>query len=391
MARQKPKSDGAEKRRGHGEGSWIYLDELDKWKFRVSAKTPDGITKRFAVTAATKTECRELAKTRAEQIEKGIGLNVDTKNITVKEYLDRWVLDNVDPNASASTRRVYRSMIKNCLTDKIGEIQLKRLRRPACQRHFNELAKSGRSSSSVKLAFVVLHSCLKQAVEDKIISENPAQGVKLQQVVNRERMAYSAEEVKKVLRLVADHRYRIGFHLLFSVALREGELLGLRWKNVDLAKCEINIVEQLSRVAGIVYGPLKTKKSKRILPISVALAGELKACKTRQKEILLKAGVVWNEEMSVMTNSIGQPIKHNSFYEDYLEVMKEAGLESTGTHDARHTCLSLLGTSNIDAKTLSRFAGHASSSFTLDVYVTESFDAAVTAVGKLDQLIHSAK
>ena len=99
MAKKKPDQDqGKETRRGHGEGSWQYLDELDKWKFRVSAKDPDGVTRRFSVTAATKGECRELAKARADQIEKGIGLNIDTKNITVAEYLERWLQDYVNPS-----------------------------------------------------------------------------------------------------------------------------------------------------------------------------------------------------------------------------------------------------------------------------------------------------
>ena len=86
MAKQKPEQEqGKEKRRGHGEGSWQYIEELDKWKFRVSAKDPDGVTRRFSVTAVTKGECRELAKTREEQIKKGIGLSIDTKNITLSD------------------------------------------------------------------------------------------------------------------------------------------------------------------------------------------------------------------------------------------------------------------------------------------------------------------
>ena len=224
-----------EKRRGHGEGSWQYLDDLDKWRFRMSAKTPDGITKRFAVTATTKTECRELAKARAEEITRGIGLNIDTKNITLQEYLTRWLKDYVNPVQRESTNRTYKYIAANQLAGNLGKIPLAKLQRPAIQRHFNELAKSGVSSATIDLARTVLHSALKQAGEDRIIGNNPATGVKIPQVVNKKRIAYSTTEIQEILQAVADHHYRIGFHLLFSLALREGEMLGLRWKNVETA------------------------------------------------------------------------------------------------------------------------------------------------------------
>ena len=194
-----------ETRRGHGEGSWQYLDELDKWKFRVSAKTPDGVTKRFSVTASTKTECRELAKVRAEEIGKGIGLSIDTKNITVKEYLNRWLKDYVNPSKSESTKNTYKHMINNQLAEKLGDIPLKKLQRPAIQRHLNNLAADGLSTASLTMAHVVLHAALKQACEDKIIGSNPASGVKLPKIVNMERVAYSAAEVQKILQAAADH------------------------------------------------------------------------------------------------------------------------------------------------------------------------------------------
>lgn len=392
MAKKKSDQDQRkETRRGHGEGSWQYLDELDKWKFRVSAKDPDGVTRRFSVTASTKTECRELAKTKAEQIEKGIGLNIDTKNITVAEYLARWLKDYVDPSKSPSTRKAYQSIVKNCLAGQIGVIQLRNLQRPAIQRHFNELAKSGKASATVSLAQKVLHSCLKQAFEDKIIGFNPANGVRLAQVVNKERMAYSAAEVKEILRLTENHPYRIGFCLLFFLGLREGEMLGLRGKFVDLQKGKIKIVEQLNRIGTELYGPLKTKASKRTLPISPELAIELKASRLRQKEELLKAGISWSDEMPVLSDAIGRPIRHVVFFDEYSKIIAAAGLSSTGTHDARHTCFTILGGNGMDPKTLSRFAGHANVAFTLNVYCKASDENALAGVKAMDGLLCSTK
>jgi integrase len=393
MAKKKQDQDqGKETRRGHGEGSWQYIDELDKWKFRVSAKDPDGVTRRFSVTAVTKTECRELAKARAEQIEKGIGLSIDTKNITVTEYLARWLKDYVNPSKSASTKRIYKSLAEHQLAGKIGEIQLRKLQRPTIQRYFNELAAAGTYAGTLVMARVVLHAALKQACDDRIIGSNPATGIKLPPVNRKERIAYSAADVQKILQQVAEHKFRIGFHLLFSLALREGEMVGLRWKNVDLENNRVQIVEQLSREKkSFTFTPPKTKGSIRTLPLSPELVAELKSHCIKQKEMLLKAGIILKDDMTVLSDAIGQPIRHEPFLKAYSEVVKAVGLESTGCHDARHTRITLLANSGMDPKTLSRFAGHSEVAFTMQVYVTPSEELAAAAVSQADKIIYQAK
>jgi len=393
MAKKKPDQDqGKETRRGHGEGSWQYIDDLDKWKFRVSAKDPDGVTRRFSVTAVTKTECRELAKARAEQIEKGIGLNIDTRNVTVAEYLERWLKDYVIPSKSATTGRIYKCVIDNQLSGKIGEIQLKKLQRPALQRHFNQLIECGFATATLELARTVLRASLKQACEDRIIGQNPAVGIKLPPVVNQERMAYTAAEVQAILQAASESQYRIGFHLLFSLALRAGEMLGLRWKNVDLDNGRVQIVEQLSREKKhFIFTPPKTKGSIRSLPLSPELVAELKSHCIKQKERLLKAGITLKDDMTVVSNAIGQPIRHEAFLHEFCATTKALGFKTTGCHDARHTRLTHMANTGMDAKTLSRFAGHSDVAFTLQVYVTPSEELTIAAVNKADKLIYQAK
>ena len=385
------KNEPLEKHRGHGEGSWEYHESIDKWRFRTSVQTLDGTIKRVSVTAATKGECRELAKLKSEQVVKGIGLNLDTKNITVKEYLSRWFTDYVDPCKKTSTRRVYNSVIKNQLTETIGEIALKKLQRPAIQRHFNQLAESGLSTATMDLVRTVLRAALKQACEDRIIEHNPSVGIKLAPVENKKRIAYSVAEVQSVLKLVADNRYRIGFHLLFGLALREGEMLGLKWNNVNIEKGRVQIVEQLSRHKAATFDSPKSKASIRTLPLSAELVAELKSWRIKQKEILLKAGITWTEEMTVLSNEIGLPISHEVFLVDYYKTVKAAGLNTTGCHDARHSRLTQLALTGIDARTLTNFAGHSDVAFTLKVYVSPSQEAAAAAVNQIDKAIYQAK
>ena len=95
--------------------------------------------------------------------------------------------------------------------------------------------------------------------------------------------------------------------------------------------------------------------------------------------------------MTVVSNIIGQPIRHEAFLGAYTQTMKALGLASTGCHDARHTRLTQLANSGMDPKTLSRFAGHASVAFTLEVYVTPSPEQAAAAVSQADKVIYQAK
>ena len=385
------KKEPLEKHRGHGEGSWEYNESTEKWRFRTSVKTLDGTIKRVSVTAATKGECREMAKLKSELVAKGIGLNIDTKNIMVKAYLDRWFKDYVESCKKISTRRAYKSVIKHQLTEGIGEITLQKLQRPAIQRHFNQLAESGLSTATLDLVRTVLRAALKQACEDRIIEHNPSVGIKLAPIENKKRIAYSVAEVQSVLKLVADNRYRVGFHLLFGLALREGEMLGLKWKNVDIEKGRVQIVEQLSRHKAATFDSPKSKASIRTLPLSVELVAELKSWRTNQKEMLLKAGIVWTEEKTVLSNEIGMPISHESFLVEYYKTVKAAGLATTGCHDARHSRLTQLASTGIDARTLANFAGHSDVAFTLRVYVSPSQEAAAAAVSQIDKAVYQAK
>jgi integrase len=384
------KSLSKNKHRGHGEGSWDYDELKDRWRYRVSAKTPDGVTKRFAVTAATKSECRELAKAKAAQVEKGIGLNIDRNTITVAQYIERWINDYIERRVRSNTLLAYRCMLKNYLTKGIGEIALKKLQRPACQKHINEMQDKGLAGQTVRMAHSVLHSALAQAVDDKLIAENVADRCKLPALKQREAIALTPDQVGQLLASVATHPHRIAFHILFNTGVRVSELLGLRWCNVDLDAGEIRIVEQLARGKKVAYVPPKSKDGVRNPPIAPGLAAELKSHKLKQKEELLKIGLAWYDELPVVTDAIGNPISSQRFLKIFKTAVLAAVLPEIVVHDARHTALTILGNSGMDAKTLSKMAGHSKVAFTLDKYVKESKEAARVAAEKLGELLQQA-
>lgn len=378
------------KKAGHGDGSWDYDEQYERWRYRVSAKTPDGITKRVAVYGPTKGACRELAKAKIDEIAKGIGLNVDRRTITVAQYIERWIVDYVERRVRSNTLLSYKCMLKNYLTAGIGEITLKKLQRTACQKHFNELVDSGLSAQTIRVAYSVLRSALAQAVDDKLIAENVADRCKLPSTKGRDPIALTPDQVGQLLASVANHPYRIAFHILFNTGARSSELLGLRWKNVDLEAGEIHIVEQLARGQGATYVPPKSKDGVRNPPIAPGLAAELKSHKIKQKAELFKLGLSWYDELPVVSDAIGNPISSQRFLIIFKAAVKEAGLPEIVVHDARHTALTILGNSGMDAKTLSKMAGHSTVAFTLDKYVKESTEVARDAAEKLGEILQKA-
>ena len=380
----------SQKKAGHGDGSWDYDEKLDRWRYRISAKTPDGITKRVAVYGPTKGVCRELAKVKIDEIAKGIGLNVDRHTITVAQYIERWITDYAERRVRQNTLLAYRCMLRNYLTEGVGEIRLKKLQRPACQRHFNEMQDNGLSSQTIRMAHSVLHSALAQAVDDRMIPENVAARCKLPKVTNRESIALTADQVGALLASVANHPLRIAFHILFNTGVRVSELLGLRWKNVDLDAGEIHIVEQLARGAEVAYVPPKSVDGIRDSPIAPGLAAELKSHKTRQKAELFKIGLTWYDELPVIADAIGKPISSQRFLRIFKAAVKAAGLPEIVVHDARHTALTILGNSGMDVKTLSKMAGHSTVVFTLNRYVKESTVVAREAAEKLGEILQKA-
>ena len=204
----------------------------------------------------------------------------------------------------------------------------------------------------------ILSSALKLAQEQRIILANPAEGCALPKVEHREMKTLPVEQLRSFLRKARESSVFELYYLELATGLRRGELLGLKWEDLDLERGDRPVRRQISRINGeVVEAPLKTKNAYRTLP----LAEDTVSVLLEQKK---KAG----SSPWVFPSPNGGPISPDSVLHMLHRVLKRAGLPKVRFHDLRHTFATLALQNGVDIKTVSGMLGHFSAGFTLDTY-----------------------
>src|SRR5215217_3224488 len=219
---------------GNGEGS-IYEHKRNGKKVGYRGAywvyTSDG-PKRHYVQGKTRAEVNQkLTKVMADR---DGGLVFDAGSLTVGEYLDRWLSDSVRGTVRQSTYERYEYAVRPHIRPALGRIKLKTLTPVHVRRFYREKLDSGLSSATVHKMHVVLHQALAQAVSDGLMPRNAAKGVKVSQVRSKEIRPLTPEQTRLLLHAARGDRLEALYVLALNTGLRQGELLALKWENVDL-------------------------------------------------------------------------------------------------------------------------------------------------------------
>lgn len=322
------------------------------------------------------------------------GLYKEPSKITFSEWLDNW-LNNHKKNAlRISTFDSYKTQIEKHIKPNIGHIQLSQLATSHLQQLYNnklvgnraDSKQGGLSARSVRYIHVVLDGALKQALRENIIQINPADAVTLPKQIKPNVKYLNDEQVAKFLAAAQPTPYFTAYYLELATGLRRGELLGLRWKNVDLANRRIFVTQSLIRTnQGLLFQEPKTKLAKRTVAIPADVAGMLEFHRARQKNHKDNADSVWTKDIVflldkpenndlVFTNEIGKPTDPRALTRHFERLLKKAGLPNVSFHGLRHTYATMCLQEGVDIKSIQVALGHYSSAFTLDIYsaVTET-------------------
>jgi integrase len=339
------------KRRVKGEGS-VYR----RSDGRVVGEYEDANGKRRYVSGKTKAEVRQkLRKLLADRDE---GIAYDSENLTVSDYLDRW-LDAVKGSVRERTWERHEQVVRLHLKPTIGGVKLDRLNALQVQSVYGQKLEAGLSPRSVEIIHATLHKALKQAVRWTLIPRNVAEAATPPRPTRREITPLSQEQARTLLEAARGDALYAFYVLAVTTGMRNGELLGLQWRDVDLEDRTLRV--RRSVFNGVVSPP-KTAAGHRTIHLSGLAVAALKEHRLATAKQRISE---W-----VFSTKAGRPISvHNIHNRSWKPLLKRAGLPaSTRMHDLRHTCATLLLSRSVPVKVVSEMLGHGDVAITLSVY-----------------------
>jgi len=355
---------------GNGEGS-IYEHKRNGKKVGYRGAywvyTSDGPKRRY-VQGKTRAEVNQkLTKVMADR---DGGLIFDAGSLTVGEYLNRWLKD-VENTVRKSTYERNEQLVRLHIRPALGRIKLKKLTTAHVRWFYRERLDSRLAPATVHKLHVVLHRVLKAAVADGLIPRNAAAGLKLPRITREEIDPLTPEETRLLLEAASGDRLEALYVLAIATGLRQGELLALKWDDVDLERGMLRVRRTLTRTGGKVsLGEPKTKKSRRSVNLTAAAMEALQSHLSRQLEEMERMGLLYQFGGLVFANEVGGIINPSNLRNrSFARLLKRAGLPpDTRFHDLRHTCATLLLSRNVNPKIVSEMLGHSSIAITLDTY-----------------------
>ncbi len=353
--------------RGNGEGS-ISKRKDGRYMARYTVQTPDGPKQKTIM--GRKGESRDdVAKrlTKAMADRDG-GLVFDSQSVTVGEYLERWLSDSVRDTVRPSTYKSYGRMVSNHLVPSVGRVKLSRLKPHDLRGLYREKLDSGLSTRTVRYMHTIAKKALKDAVRMEMIPRNPADAVDPPKLVQEEMQPMSADQVKALL-AAATERLAAFYTVAVHTGMRPGEMLALRWDDVDLEASPATARVNRSRSTSGEISEPKTARSRRNIELSGAAASTLRAHRKRQLEERMRLSGLWEDQGLVFPSEIGTPLSHHNLIRSFKRNLRRAALPETfRLYDLRHTCATLLLSRNVYPKYVQEMLGHASITLTLDTY-----------------------
>ncbi len=301
---------------------------------------------------------------------------VDLGNVTVAEYLGRWI-EHVATRTSDKTQERYEEIVRLALVPYLGRIKLSKLRPIDIQGFYTEALKSGRikregglSARTVLHYHRILSQSLKQAVKWQLLTRNPADAVDPPKPERQEMIALDEDQTAILIEKTMNSSLYMPVLLALTTGMRRGEVLALRWCDVDLNRATLSVTQTLekTRKGGLRFKQPKTQKSRRSISLPSIMVDALKKHRVEQAELYLKIGQGWDEVGLVCTKLAGEPIDPNTLTGGFANLVRKTNIPKVRFHDLRHTHATQLLREGIHPKVAQERLGHTSISVTLDLY-----------------------
>jgi len=349
-------------RRGNSEGS-ITKRSDGRWEARISL---EGGKRRCFYGKTRQEVARRLTEALRDQ-DRGLPIVGDRQ--TVAEYVATW-LQMIRLTVAPSTVSKYDAQLRLHVLPLIGTVRLSKLTAQQVQIVYSKALAKGLSTTSVRLIHTILHGALKEALRLGLVPRNVADVVTSPRKRHHEMHVLTSEQTRRFLKAIHGQRYEALFVLAVTTGMREGELLALRWRDVDLEARHLQVRATLKLEVGqFIIADTKTTHSRRKIALTPQACDTLRRHRTELAEERLALGPAWNDHDLVFPNTIGRPFDRRDLMKrNFLPLLRKAGLPAIRFHDLRHTAATLMLLKGVHPKIVSEMLGHASIAITLDLY-----------------------
>jgi integrase len=351
--------------RTSGEGNIRHRKD-GRWEGRYYATAEDGHSVRRSVFGATD---KDVVKAlRVALTARDDGKPAPHGSETVGSFLMTW-LDGARPTIRPGTWRRYEQLTRLYLVPGLGRVRLVALGPQHVSKLYRDLLAGGMTPATTHYVHRTLRRALGQAERWKLVTSNAAAVVTPPRPEPREMHTLTAEQVRRLLDAAPD-RDRPLYLLAVSTGMRLGELLGLRWADVDLDCGSLRVVATLRHLSGeaATFAPPKTARSRRRVELSASVVAALSAHKVATIEERWRSGQLWQDHDLVFPNLLGRPRGPSNVSRELHPLLERAGLPRIRFHDLRHTAATLMLGRGVHPKLVSDMLGHASVGITLDTY-----------------------
>ena len=338
------------------------------WQIQIYTGTgPDGKPRRhFETVRGRKGDAQRRLTELLSSLDKGV--YTPPGRLTVAEHLHQWLEGYVKTNCSQRTLDGYQSIIERHLIPALGNTQLKHLHPQMIQAYYGKSCEH-LSARTVHHQHRVLSQSLKYAVRQGYLGRNPAELVDPPSPRKKTMRTLTPGEVEILFDMAVGSYYYPVIYTAVSTGLRQAELLGLRWRDIDLDMLSISVSQVLYKRQGVCqFKEPKTQHSRRRVAMTPKLALYLREYKAERGQFYRELGKPLTLDDLVFASIEGKPLDPCVLTHNFSRLCKRAGLENVRFHDLRHTFASLMLLRGAKPKVISEALGHASVAFTMDTY-----------------------
>jgi integrase len=288
--------------------------------------------------------------------------------MTVRDLCIEWLDGAARQRVRDTTLEDYEATVRVHVLPRLGNEPIQKLTTAAIQHAYTQMMRDGHRERVRALFVARLRSALKYAVRMQYLTYNPAEGVEVIPGDRREMQVWTADQAQRFLRVAKDHPYQPFWELALTTGMRRGEILALRWAEVDLAGETLSVRRSVGPLRGRPHFDEPKNGRARVIDLDAATVALLRGHRAHQNERRLCLADAWQDQDLVCASSVGTPINPNNITRAYDDLVTLAGVPRIRVHDLRHTAATLMLQAGIPIKVVSERLGHATITITLNLY-----------------------